>query len=493
MLHDLVCMSQIAMHDAIYSRAAVSNEISFPSTYVPSAVGNESLFSPRFRRLTIGMMALVALDAFEALAVATAMPAVAESLHGLPLYALAFVSTQAASVVSMIAAGGLCDRRGPKLPLWGGVGLFVAGLLIDGFAEDMLTFLCGRVVQGLGSGLMSVTLYVAVAQSYPSALQPRIFAAFSAAWVIPSLIGPTLSGMIVQQLGWRWVFLAVPLFAVPSALLMYPELDKLRPPSRNRDNYGDFAWRRILWALIAAISVCLLHIAGQAYEVGNAAIFALAALGLVFSVRNLLPAGTLSAQRGLPSVIALRAIVGATFFGAEVFIPLMLSHRYGLPPICAGLALTVAAVGWSAASCYQGRVRRPWTRTRMLQLGMLFMVMSTLLLALTSMLVDASTARLIVVASVVISWTFAGLGMGLISPSLSVLTLALSPPNEQGQNSSALRLADALGIATALAVGGTLFDLFQHQAPIFIYTAWFAFTCILAMLGLVLASKPEAA
>ena len=492
MLHDSICMSQIAMHDASHSRADVSNENLLPSTCVPSAVWNESLFSPRFRRLTIGMMMLVALDAFEALAVATAMPAVAESLHGLPLYALAFASTQAASVIGMITAGTLCDARGPKPSLWGGVGLFAAGLLIDGFAEDMLTLLCGRVVQGLGSGLMSVTLYVTVAQTYPRALQPRIFAAFSAAWVIPSLIGPTLSGVIVQQLGWRWVFLMVPLFAVPSAVLMHPELDKFRPPSRNRDNYGGLPWRRIIWALIAMTSVCLLHIAGPAHEVGDVAVFALAATGLVFSARNLLPAGTLSAQRGLPSVIALRAIVGATFFGAEVFIPLMLSRRYGLQPIYAGLALTVAAVGWSAASCYQGHTQRSWTRTRMLQLGMFLMVMSNLLLALTSMLFDESTAYRMVIVSTVISWSFAGLGMGLISPSLSVLTLALSSASEQGQNSSSLRLADALGIATTLAIGGVLFDLFQHRTPTLIYAAWFGITGVLALLGLVLASRPEA-
>ena len=128
----------------------------------------------------------------------------------------------------------------------------------------------------------------------------------------------------------------------------------------------------------------------------------------------------------------------------------------------------------------------------MLQLGMFLMVMSNLLLALTSMLFDESTAYRMVIVSTVISWSFAGLGMGLISPSLSVLTLALSSASEQGQNSSSLRLADALGIATTLAIGGVLFDLFQHRTPTLIYAAWFGITGVLALLGLVLASRPEA-
>jgi MFS family permease len=91
-----------------------------------------------------------------------------------------------------------------------------------------------------------------------------------------------------------------------------------------------------------------------------------------------------------------------------------------------------------------------------------------------------------------VSWTISGLGMGLVSPSLSVLTLALSPVSEQGRNSSALQLADALGTASMLAVAGWLFALLLQRAPSAAYLPIFTTTCALALLGLALASRTRA-
>ena len=53
---------------------------------------------------------------------------------------------------------------------------------------------------------------------------------------------------------------------------------------------------------------------------------------IVVASRRLLPAGTLRAERGLPSVIALRGIASAAFFGAEAFIPLLLVTVRGFSP-----------------------------------------------------------------------------------------------------------------------------------------------------------------
>ena len=67
----------------------------------------------------------------------------------------------------------------------------------------------GRLIQGLGIGGQTVALYVVVARVYPTAIHGRVFAAFSAAWVVPSLIGPFLAGAVAEYLHWRWVFLGV--------------------------------------------------------------------------------------------------------------------------------------------------------------------------------------------------------------------------------------------------------------------------------------------
>lgn len=64
------------------------------------------------RSLTVGSVALVSLGAFEAVAVATAMPTVAAALDGLSGYALAFGLPLATSALGMVVAGAWSDARG---------------------------------------------------------------------------------------------------------------------------------------------------------------------------------------------------------------------------------------------------------------------------------------------------------------------------------------------------------------------------------------------
>jgi MFS family permease len=442
----------------------------------------DTILAPRYRATTLGMVALVALIAFEALAVATAMPTVARELDGLPLYALAFGGTLATSVIGMTMAGRWSDLRGPAAPLWTGLLCFICGLLLAGFAATMPMLLAGRLVQGLGAGAISVALYVIVARVYPQAIRPRIFAAFSAGWVVPSLVGPSISGAIVEHVGWRWVFLAVPLLALPSAALLLPALRRLSPAAEP----AGAAPGALAWAIGAAGAVCLLYLGGQQHGMAAAAMV-LPALALLFACAwRLLPRGTLRAARGLPSVIALRGIAGSAFFGCEAFLPLLLSRERGLSPIWAGVALSVGALGWFAGSWYQGHYGRDATRLRRLRVGSALMAVGVAITALA--LLPAVPA-----AVAIGGWTATGLGMGLIYPTLSVLTLTLSPPAQQGANSSALQLSEAIAVASTLAVGGSLFAALLARSVTAAYLSTFAVAALLALLGLAIAGRTQPA
>ncbi|MEU4476685.1 MFS transporter [Micromonospora sp. NPDC023966] len=405
------------------------------------------LWSPRLRAMTVGSVALVSLLAFEALAVGTAMPTVARTLDGLGLYALAFGGPFASGVVAMVASGIWCDARGPRQAMWHGVAWFVAGLAVAGAAPTMEVLVVGRVVQGFGSGLLSVALYVIVGQAYPEELRRRVFAAFAAAWVVPSLVGPALAGLIVEHLGWRWVFLAVPAVAVPAVLLIQPGLRALGATVPTRPPAGAAA--RIGWACGAGASAALLHYGGQQRGVLAAGLVGAALVGLLVCVPRLLPAGFLRAARGLPTVIGLRGLASAAFAAAEVVIPLMLSRERGFSPTAAGLVLTVGAVSWSAGSWIQGRIATPRSAATLPRAGLTCIAVGTAGVALA--LLPA-----LPVALAVLAWAVAGLGMGLLYPSLSVLTLDLSAPAEQGRNSSALQLGDSLSAATVLALTGAV-------------------------------------
>jgi MFS family permease len=326
-----------------------------------------------------------------------------------------------------------------------------------------------------------VALYVLVARRYPESLRPKIFAAFSAGWVVPSLIGPALSGLIVEHVGWRWVFLAVPVLALPAAWLLQPALRTLTPAAA-RDRTPATP---VLWAFGAALGACTLYLGGQQHGLVAALIVIPALLLLATCAWKLLPTGTLCAARGLPSVIALRGVASAAFFGSEAFLPLLLSRERGLSPSLAGIALSVGALGWFSGSWYQGHSRHGWTRRQLLRAGTTAQCVGIVLTAL-------AVWPQVPVPVAIAGWALTGLGMDLLYASLSVLTLALSPPAQQGTNTSALQLCEAVMVASALAVGGSLFAaLLAHSAQA-AYLANFGLALGMAALGTLLVRRTGA-
>ena len=417
------------------------------TTATLAASAEEPLFAPGRRAACFGAVTLVSLLAFEAMAVAAAMPAVAAALGGDRLYALAFGGMLAASVLGMVAAGQWCDRRGARPAAAAGLAVFSVGLLVAGLASGMVAIAAGRVLQGLGSGMLGVALYVGVGQIVPKALHPRLFALFAAAWVVPGLLGPPIAALLVEWLGWRAVFLVVALIVPVAAALLLPALRsspaEAHSPPRSLGPLG--------LAACAAAGALLLNAAGSAASLtGTLAVGVAGALVALVAARPLLPRGSLAAARGLPSVIALRGLLAAGFGTAEAFVPLYLNRAHAWSLAEAGVALSVGAVCWSAGSALQARLKAERARQRGLFAGLSMVAAGLAIVTLPALLS-------IPAAVLVAGWAVAGFGIGLSFPMLSVLTLQLSPAHEQGRNASALQLADALTSSAALALAGALF------------------------------------
>jgi MFS family permease len=83
----------------------------------------------------------------------------------------------------------------------------------------------------------------------------------------------------------------------------------------------------------------------------------------------------------------------------------------------------------------------------------------------------------------IIGWGVAGLGMGMMYPILSTLTLELSPVKVQGANSSALQLADAMAVSSVLALGGALLARQGTAIGRETYLTCFAVAAGLAVIG----------
>jgi MFS family permease len=401
------------------------------------------------------------------MAVATAMPVVAADLDAVREYGLAFSLFFTPLLLGVVVSGGWSDARGPSWPIRVGLVLFGGGLVVSGLAGSLAVLLLGRALAGLGGGLLVVALYVVIAGVYPSAMQPRVFSYLSAGWVLPSLIGPALSGWLAEEVTWRAVFLLVPPLTVPPALALLPKLRGLGPVERAADDTGPSVRTRVLSGVAVSVGVAVAQWglqalserpeAGPAGDGGGAPATWLAAVAVAVSLvlvavtlPRLLPRGTLRLARGLPTAVAMRGLFAATFFGAETFIPLMLVSHRGLTASEAGLVLSAGAIGWTGGAVVQAR---PWMRMpRHVMLftgGTLIGVGQCLLVTVVRPGVPAWLA--------IPCWVLTAFGMGLGMSTTSVLTLRLSSPGEQGRNSSGLQLSDSLGSTIGIGLTGAAF------------------------------------
>lgn len=426
------------------------------ATTVPAGAGSDAddgVLGRGYRALSIGIVSVVLLIAFEATAVGTAMPVAARELDGVPLYAFAFSGYFTTSLFGMVLAGQWSDRDGPLASLTAGISAFAAGLLLCGTAGAMWLFILGRAVQGFGGGLVIVALYVVVGRAYPERLRPSIMAAFAASWVIPSVVGPLAAGAVTEHLGWRWVFIGIPVLVFLPLGLALPQIRRrTSSPEEGAERKGrvPFDRRRIRLALGISCGAGILQYAAQDLTWFSLVPAVVGAALLVPAVLGLLPRGTYRAARGLPSVVLLRGVAAGSFIAAESFVPLMLVTQRGLSPTLAGFSLAAGGGTWALGSYIQSRPRVEPYRERLMFLGMV--LVAAAIAAAPSVLIHAVPVWIVAVA-----WAFGCLGMGLVIASTSVLLLHLSAPEEAGTNSASLQISDGLANVVLLAAGGAAF------------------------------------
>ncbi|GAA5146043.1 MFS transporter [Nocardioides marinquilinus] len=405
------------------------------------------LFSPELRAVTVGLVLLISLIAFENMGVSTAMPALIDDLGTTDQYAWPFVAFVAANVVGTVLGGRWCDAHGPRTALLAAPAVFGLGLLVAGLAPTMAQLLAGRVLQGLGAGAQGVAVYVLIAAVYAEAARPAVFGLISSAWVLPSLIGPPVAGVVTETFSWHWVFLGLLPLVVLATALVVPVARRLGPPSESRTPVG----RVVPYALAAALGVAALSWAGQETTVTGAVVAAVALLVLLPSLQRLVPPGTLRARPGVAAVVAARGLLSGGFFAVTAMLPLVLTDVHGWSLAAAGTPLIAGSLGWSASAAWQGR-RGDLPRGLLLRVG--FGAIAVASLGLLVVTPEDGVPWLALPL-----WAVAGLGMGLAFSSLSFLLLRSSATAEVGANSAAAQLTDGLAQSTFVGLGGALLVL----------------------------------
>lgn len=420
-----------------------------------SSSTSEGIWGRSYRLLTVGLILTVGAGAFEALAVATTLPATINDLGGLSLYGWAFSAFMLANLIGITVAGAEADRRGPAVPFVAGVTLFALGLVLAGLAPAMIVVIVGRAIQGSGAGVISSVAYAAIGRGYPESLKPRMLAVISSAWVVPGLVGPALAGLVSDHLGWRWVFLALAPLPPIAAILATPAMRRLGSGSgAPRD------WAQIGTSVRLAVGAALL-VTGLGLGTPALAI-AIALVGVVLglpALRRLLPEGSLRAAPGLPAAIATMGLLSLAFFGVDAFVPLALTAVRGQTATAAGLALTAATMTWTTGSWIQAQLALRTSRRRLVVIGLA-------LIGAGIALIGATLLPWVPPLMGTVAWGLAGLGMGLAFSTLSLVMLETAPSGQEGAASAALQLANVLGIALGTGFGGVIIGYASASAGI---------------------------
>ena len=415
-------------------------------------MGGESPFGQGRIQLTIGLMLTIVAVGFQALAVATILPAVVDDLGGLSLYGWAFSAFLLTQLVGIVVSGLLADQRGPALRFALGVLFFTVGLIIGGLAPSMPVLIAARALQGFGGGAIFSTAYVAIGRGYPSSAKPRMLALLSTGWVVPGLIGPAIAGLMAEALGWRSGFLVLAPLLVLAGLLAYPSMRPIPAGSPSPN-----AKSRLLSAITLSVGAGLIL---ATIGIGNllvAVLLLVAGLALAIpSMGKLLPAGTLRAAPGMPAAVATMGLLNLAFFGVDAFVPLAFVDVRGASVAFAGLALTAGTIAWSSGSWIQARTSARVSRRTMERIGLSFLALGVVLTA-------AVLSPQAPLALGPIAWGSAGLGMGLSYITLNLTMLELAPPGQEGNASSSMQLTSVLGSALGAGIGGALIALTQSR------------------------------
>lgn len=157
------------------------------------------------------------------------------------------------SLVFLVVGAPLADRWGARRSYACGLAIYVVGTVFAGLASSMLVFLLGRLLQGMGAGVV-VPAALLVVGGMPEGERGRVFGVLGLVQVVAQVAGPLLGSYFAAGPGWRFGLLAVVPVAVCGvalALVLIPRTPRSTPAA-----HGSHRWR--LSAVVPRVSAGVL-------------------------------------------------------------------------------------------------------------------------------------------------------------------------------------------------------------------------------------------
>jgi len=414
-----------------------------------AAVGLRSERGP----ILLSVMLSVGLIAIDATILATAVPSIVNDLGGFAQFPWLFSIYLLAQAVSVPIFAKFTDLMGRKPIMLVGIGLFVLGSILCGVAWSMPALIAFRALQGLGAGAVMPTSMTIIGDIYSVAERARVQGYVASVWALSSVVGPTLGGIFVDFLNWRWIFYVnVPLGAL-AAWWLYRRFDEKVVRKQHRIDVGGATLLGvgssliilglleggILWPWASAPSITILSV--------GAALMIVFALVERRAAEPILP-GWIFGSRLLNSTNLAALSVGVMLIGLTSFIPLYAQGVLHTSALVAGFALAALTLGWPLAASMAGRIylRIGFRRTALI--GAVVIMIGAGLLDLLS---SRSSVWQVGETCFVI-----GFGLGLVSSPTLISAQSSVEWDRRGVVTGTNVFARSMGSALGIAVFGAI-------------------------------------
>jgi EmrB/QacA subfamily drug resistance transporter len=404
--------------------------------------------------ILLAVMLSSALVAIDATILATAVPSVVDDLGGFTQFPWLFSIYLLAQAISVPIYGKLADLRGRKPMMLFGVGLFVLGSVLCGFAWSMPALIAFRLIQGLGAGAVQPIGMTIVGDIYSVAERAKVQGYIASVWGISSFVGPTLGGVFSDYLSWRWIFFVnIPIGIAAAWVLWRRFQEDVTKKARHQLDYAG----TILLAIGGSLLLLGLLEGGVMWAWDSTASIAILAIAVVLlaafaaverrAAEPVLPLWVLG-HRVLNSANSSALLVGVLMIGLSTYVPLYAQSVLGTSALVAGFALAAMTLGWPIAASFAGRLYlRLGFRSTMLIGAVIVVVGSGLLLMVTS----SSPVLQLALACFVI-----GLGLGFTASPGVVAAQSSVDWRSRGVVTGANMFARSVGSAVGVAVFGAV-------------------------------------